>query len=135
MAHARSALKFALDFGPLLVFFVTYKFAGLMAATAAIMAATLVSLLAQYLLERKLAAAPLLTALVVGVFGGLTLALDDATFVKLKPTIINVLFAIILFVGLVIYKRGLLKHLLGAALTLDDEAWRSLSRRWRSTTS
>ncbi|MBN8531617.1 MAG: septation protein A [Alphaproteobacteria bacterium] len=122
-------LKPALDFGPLLAFFIAYKFAGLMPATAVLIALTAVSLAATYALERKIHAAPLLSALLVSAFGGLTLWLNDEHFIKLKPTLINLLFAVVLLGG-ACFGKGLLKPLLGMALVMPDAAWRILSVRW-----
>lgn len=123
-------LKLALDFAPLAVFFVAYKTGGVMAATVAIMAATSISIAIIYLVERKLALAPLITGGVVMVMGGLTVALDDSTFIKIKPTIVNSLFATILLSGAFIWKRGLLKYVLDVAFTLTEEGWIVLSQRW-----
>lgn len=122
-------IKTALDFGPLLAFFIAYKFAGLMPATAVLMVLTAVSIAFTYAAERKLHAAPLLSAVVVGVFGGLTLWLDNEYFIKLKPTLINVIFAAVLLIG-ASFGKGLLKPLLGMALVMPDAAWKTLSVRW-----
>ncbi len=119
-----------LDLLPLAAFFVGYQLGDLMLATALIIAATLVSLGVIYHLERKLALNPLITAIVVTVFGGLTLLLNDELFIKMKPTIINCLFAAILLAGVYIYRRGLLKYVLDMALDLSDEGWCKLSARW-----
>jgi len=129
-------LKLALDFGPLVVFFLGYRFgglilpnAGLMVATGGLIAATLFSLAAEYWLERKLAVMPLITASVVTVFGGLSLYLQNDLFIKMKPTILNTLFALILLAGN-FYGKPMLKYLLGTAVNMDDEGWKKLSGRW-----
>ncbi|MYD99820.1 MAG: septation protein A, partial [Alphaproteobacteria bacterium] len=90
---APKGLRFAVDYGPLLVFFVTYYAAGIMWATAAIMAATAVMLGVSWYFERRLAPLPLVTAGLVAVFGGLTLLLADETFIKMKPTIVKAFIA------------------------------------------
>jgi intracellular septation protein len=123
-------LKLLLDFAPLGVFFLAYRLGDVMAATAALIAATAVSLLVIYAVERKIAAAPLVTGIIVAVFGGLTLLLNDEAFIKLKPTIINLLFAGTLLVGAYGLKRGFLKYLLDIAFQLTDEGWLKLSKRW-----
>ena len=72
---------------------------------------------------------PVVTAVLVVVFGGLTFWLDDPRFIKIKPTIINLLFAGVLLVGLIM-RRPLLKMLFGEAFNLTEEGWRKLSVRW-----
>lgn len=123
-------LKFTLDMAPLAAFFVGYQLGDLFIATALIMAVTLLALGIGFALERKLALNPLITGIMVTVFGGLTLALNDELFIKMKPTIVNLLFAAILLIGSLVYRRGLLKYLLEMAFTLSDAAWNTLSRRW-----
>jgi intracellular septation protein len=122
-------LRLALEAGPLLLFFVINARAGIMPATGVFMVATLVSLAICYAKERRLPTMPLVTGVFVLIFGGLTLAFDDDFFIKLKPTIVNGLFALALFAGLAL-RRNLLKILLEAALQLDDAGWRKLTWRW-----
>lgn len=126
---APSWLKPAVDYGPLVVFLLTYQLAGLLPATAALMAATLVALLLSWLVARKVALVALVTAVLVGVFGGLTLWLNDDSFIKMKPTIIYVLFAAALGAGVVL-RKPFLKSVLGEALQLDDDGWRKLTLRF-----
>jgi intracellular septation protein len=122
--------KLALDFAPLAVFFVAYKLAGVMAATVALMVATTLSIGIIYLKERTIALAPLITGGVVLVMGVLTVVLKDEQFIKIKPTIVNLLFAVILLGGVLLGKRGLLKYVLDVAFQMTDEGWRILSARW-----
>ena len=117
------------DYGPLAVFFAAYLLADLMTATAALMAATLAALALSYAVARRIPVMAVVTAAIVGVFGGLTLALQDDTFIKMKPTIVQLIFAAILFAGLAL-RRSPLKAVLGKALELDDAGWRSLSLRY-----
>ena len=124
------AVKLGLDFAPLAVFFVAFKLGGVMSATLALMAATAISIAVIYAVERKLALAPLISGGLVMVLGGLSVALHDEQFIKLKPTIVNVTFAAILLGGVVIGKRGLLKYVLDVAFQLTDRGWMILSRRW-----
>jgi len=124
------AIKLILDFAPLAVFFIAYKLFGVMVATASLLAATALCLGVIYAIERTLALAPLITGGVVAVFGTLTLVLQDEQFIKLKPTLINLLFATILLTGVYGFKRGLLHHILGLAVQLSEEGWLVLSRRW-----
>lgn len=122
-------LKPLVDFGPLVIFFVAFKMSGLMAATATLIAATIVLLAINYAITRHIALMPLVTAIIVTIFGGLTLWLDDTRFVKLKPTIVQALFAIILFGG-VLMKKPMLKYVLGEAFSMTDDGWRQLGLRY-----
>ncbi len=122
-------VKFAVDFGPLLVFFLTNARWGIFAATGAFMVAITVSLTASFALERRLAPLPLATGILVMFFGGLTLYLEDELFIKLKPTILYSLFTAILFGGLA-RGRSLIKPLLRRVFAMDDEGWRRLTLRW-----
>lgn len=121
--------KLLLDLGPLVLFFAANGFYGIVTATASFVAATAVSLTITYGIERRIAPMPLVGSLVVLIFGALTVALDDATFIKLKPTVANGFFAAVLLAGLAM-KKPILKRLFGAAIRLDDEGWRILSWRW-----
>lgn len=128
-AHARPLLKLLVELGPLLAFFLVYSRAGIYWATGVLMVATVLSLIASWSLFGRLLAMPVVTAVLVVVFGGLTFWLDDPRFIKVKPTIINLLFAGILSAGLVM-RRPLLKVLFGEAFNLTEEGWRKLSIRW-----
>jgi len=128
--HAVSpGLKLAIEAGPLVVFFVGNAKFGIFAATAAFMVAITASLVASWILERRLPPMALFTAVFVLVFGGLTLVLADELFIKLKPTIVNSLFATMLAGGLAMRKL-LLKVALGSSFRLEDEGWRRLTVRW-----
>ena len=118
-----------LDLGPLAAFFITYKYVGLIEATAALVVATLLSLVYTYIKTKKIAPMPLITGVMVTVFGGLTIWLNDEQFIKIKPTIVNLLFAAILLGGL-LFKKPLLKYALGSALQMKDAGWIKLSFRW-----
>ncbi len=122
--------KLILDFAPLAAFFIAYKLSGVMAATAVLIVATVVALSIIYAVERKIAPAPLITGIVVALFGGLTLFLKDDAFIKLKPTFINLIFAAILLMGAYGFKRGLLKPILDMAIQMTDAGWMKLSIRW-----
>lgn len=129
-AHEPKWLSPTVDYGPLIVFFVAYFLSGLLTATAALMVATAAALALSLAIRRKVPLLPLVTAAIVGVFGGLTLWLEDETFIKMKPTIIQALFAAVLLGGLAL-RRPLLKTLLGAALPpMDDAGWRRLTLRY-----
>lgn len=122
-------LKPLVDYGPLGAFFAAYLGAGLMTATGVLMAATAVVLVLSLYFERRLPVLPLVTAAVVGVFGGLTLWLKDETFIKLKPTIIQGVMAAVLFGGLAV-GRPLLKPVMGTAWRMDEAGWRRLTLRF-----
>ena len=123
------ALKFAVEFGPLVIFFAVYSFYGIFAATAVFMVTSIGSLIFSYAMTRRVAPMPLFTAVIVLVFGGLTVYLQDETFIKLKPTIINLLFAAILAGGLWL-RRNPLRVLFEAAFNLNDRGWYLLTMRW-----
>lgn len=122
-------LRLALEAGPLALFFFINSRFGLMAGTGVFMVATSVALIASWLLERRLPVMPVVGCFFVLVFGGLTLWLNDELFIKIKPTVVNLLLAVTLFIGMA-FKRNLLKVVLGAALDLKDEGWRILTVRW-----
>jgi intracellular septation protein len=117
-----------LDFGPLLLFFTAYKLFNLYVATATIMAAAVTAVGIGYWIDRKIHAVPVFTAIIVLVFGGLTLYLNNDMFIKMKPTIIYTLFSSLLLGGLY-FKQPLAKHVLGMAMSLSEEGWRGLT--WR----
>lgn len=122
-------VKPATDYGPLIVFFLAYMRFDLMVATAALMAATVVALAIALWLERRVPMMPVITAVVVGVFGGLTLWFNDEMFIKLKPTIVQGLMSAVLLGGLV-FGKALLKPVMGTAWPMDDVGWRRLTLRF-----
>jgi intracellular septation protein len=122
-------LKLVFDFGPLLLFFLVNALYGILAATAIFMAATVAALIGSRLAHGRFAPMPLITGGFVLVFGGLTLYLQDETFIKVKPTVIYLLLAGVLVAGL-LAGRPLLKLLMGEAFDLTDEGWRKLTYRW-----
>lgn len=121
--------KMALDLGPVLVFFITYFLAGIYWATALIMVATVVSMILSRILIGHISVALLVTTGIVVAFGGLTLWFNDPRFIKMKPTIINLIFAAILFGG-VLFGRPLLRYVLGEVIRLTDAGWRTLAIRY-----
>ncbi len=134
MAGERSSepalpMKFLIELGPLLVFFAGNAIGGIYVATAAFMAATLLSLAFARLRYHKVPAMPLVSAVVVLVFGGLTLYLQDEIFIKLKPTIVYSMFAVLLGAGLLL-RKPLLELLFGPVFSLSEEGWRKLTFRW-----
>ncbi len=122
-------LKLALELGPLGLFFVFNQRSDIFTATAVFTAATLISLAIHYALVRRLPVMPLVSGVVVVVFGGLTLVLQDELFIKLKPTIVNSLFGAVLLGGL-FFGKSLLTVVLDSVFKLTAEGWRKLTFRW-----
>ena len=117
------------DYGPLAVFFAAYLLADLMTATAALMIATVAALGVSFGIARRVPVMAVVTAVIVGIFGGLTLVLHDDTFIKMKPTIVQLIFAAVLLAGLALGRMPL-KAVMGKALDLDDDGWRKLCLRY-----
>ncbi len=132
-------LKLALEFGPLAIFFFVNSYGDrwfgvaedrrIFVATGVFIAASLLALAASRIVMNHLPRMAIVNAVVVTVFGGLTLALDDAFFIKVKPTIVNTLFGCVLLGGLY-FGRSLLALVLDSVLQLDEEGWRKLTLRW-----
>ena len=125
-----SFVKLFIDIGPLAIFFIYYKLSGnLIDAILPLMLATVVAVIISYILEKKIPIMPTLGAGIVVIFGGLTIIFDNKIFIFMKPTIINLIFAGILYGGIIL-KKPLLKYLLGSALKLEEEGWSILTQRW-----
>lgn len=118
-----------LELGPLAVFFAANWKAGIFWATGLFVAATLISLAISWVVLRRVPVMPLFTAAFVTVFGGLTLWLQDETFIKMKPTITNIAFAVMLLIGLY-FRKALLKYAFGTVFRMTDEGWRICTLRW-----
>jgi intracellular septation protein len=128
----RSLVKFITDFGPLLVFFIIYYKGGndLKTAIPPFIIATLISLLVVYFLEKKVPMVPLMSGILITFFGGLTLYFDNKIFFYMKPTIINLLFALVLLFGKYFTDKPLLKIFFQNSISLEDEGWKKLNYRW-----
>ena len=125
-----SFVKLFIDIGPLAIFFIYYKLSGdLIDAILPLMLATVVAVIISYVLEKKIPIMPTLGAGIVVIFGGLTIIFDNKIFIFMKPTIINIIFAGILYGGIIL-KKPLLKYLLGSALKLEEDGWFILTQRW-----
>ncbi|CAA0105592.1 putative intracellular septation protein A [Starkeya nomas] len=122
-------LKFALELGPLVVFFIANGRGGIYVATGAFMVATFAALAVMWIVARKIAVMPLVSAGVVLVFGTLTIVLQDDHFIKMKPTMVNALFGLALLGGLWL-RKPLLPYVLGDVFVLTDQGWRELTIRW-----
>ena len=122
-------MKPTAEYGPLGVFFLAYWKWDILTATAWLMGATVIALGIYYVFSRRVPMMPLVAAIIVGIFGGLTLWLQDETFIKIKPTIVEGMFSVILLGGL-LFKRPLLKPLMGHAWPMEDRGWYLLSFRF-----
>jgi intracellular septation protein len=122
-------VKLVLDLGPLIVFFVTFRYLGIYSATAAFMVAILAALALGYVREGKLSPMPLFTAVLVVVFGGLTLYLKNDFFIKIKLTVFYT-FAGVLLLGGLAFNRLFIKYVFAQAFDLSEEGWRKLTWRW-----
>jgi intracellular septation protein len=123
------ALKFALELGPLALFFLSYAKFGIFAATGVMMVTVLITLAVSYAMLRRIPIMPLVTAVIVTIFGSLTLLYHDETLIKIKPTVLYSLFAAALFFGQV-FNKPMLKIMFDGALHLTAEGWRKLTWRW-----
>ena len=128
----RPLIKFIAEFGPILIFFAIYLSNNndLKLAITPFIIATLVALAVIYFLEKKIAMVPLTSGILIGLFGGLTLYFDNKVFFYMKPTIINLLFAGVLFFGQYITKKNLLKMFFQNKLILKNEGWKKLNYYW-----
>ena len=129
---SRPIIKFAADFGPLLIFFTIYfnNENDLKVAIPPFIIATLIALMVIYFLEKRIPMVPLVSGILITFFGGLTLYFDNKIFFYMKPTIINILFAAVLFFGKYFTQKPLLKIFFQNAFKLEDEGWKKLSNRW-----
>ena len=128
----KAFIKFITDFGPLLIFFIFYYKSGhnLRYAIPPLVIATIISLAIIYFLEKKIPLIPLFSGILITLFGGLTLYFNNPIFLYMKPTIINILFALILIFGKFFSREPLLKKLLQHSIKLLDEGWIKLNNRW-----
>jgi len=128
----RPIIKFTADFGPLLIFFIIYlnNENDLKVAIPPFIVATLIALIVIYFLEKRIPMVPLISGILITFFGGLTLYFDNKIFFYMKPTIINILFAAVLFFGRYFTQKPLLKIFFQNAFNLEDEGWRKLTNRW-----
>jgi intracellular septation protein len=128
----KSFLKFITDFGPLLIFFTIYYKSGnnLSAAIPPLIISTLIAVAIMYFVEKKIPYVPLIGAVVISLFGGLTLYFNNPIFIYMKPTIVNLIFAAILLISNLHFNKNYLKLFLQTAFQLNDEGWKRLNFRW-----
>jgi len=128
----KSLLKFVTDIGPLVIFFLFYynNDKNLKIAIPPLIVATIVSILIVWILEKKIPMVPLLSGILITLFGGLTIYFDNPIFIYMKPTIINTLFGLTLLFGKYFTNEPILKKILGKSIPLSDEGWQILNNRW-----
>ena len=128
----KSFIKFITDFGPLLVFLFFYYNSdkNLKIAIPPFIIATIIAIAIVWLLEKKIPMVPLISGILITLFGGLTIYFDNPIFIYIKPTIINILFGLALLFGKYFTKEPILKKILGKSIMLSDEGWSILNKRW-----
>ena len=128
----KSFLKFLTDFGPLIIFFYYYYDSGknLKTAIPPFIIATILALTVMWILKKKIPKVPLLSGILVTLFGGLTIYFDNPIFIYMKPTIINILFGVALIFGKYFTNEPVLKKLMGKSISLTLEGWEVLNKRW-----
>ena len=128
----KSFLKFVTDFGPLAIFFFYYysNDKNLSVAIPPLIVATLIALSVVWFFEKKIPPMPLVSGILITFFGGLTIYFNDPIFIYIKPTIINILFALALFFGKFFTKEPILKKIMGKSIPLTDFGWELLNKRW-----
>jgi len=123
-------MKFLFDLFPVILFFIAYKFAGIYAATAVAMAATFAQIGWLWFRGRKIDTMLWVSLVIITVFGGMTLALHDETFIKWKPTVLYWAFAAVLLGGTLFFKKNLMRTLLAEQMELPEAAWKTLNWSW-----
>ena len=128
----KSFLKFATDFGPLAIFFYYYynNDKNLSVAIPPLIVATLIALVIVWFFEKRIPMMPLISGILITLFGGLTIYFNDPIFIYRKPTIINTLFGLALLFGKYFTKEPILKKIMGKSIALTDIGWELLNRRW-----
>ena len=128
----KSFLKFVTDFGPLAIFFFYYyrNDKNLEIAIPPLIVATLIALAVVWFFEKKIPPMPLVSGILITFFGGLTIYFNDPIFIYIKPTIINILFALALFFGKYFTKEPVLKKIMSKSISLTDVGWELLNKRW-----
>ena len=128
----KSFLKFLADFGPLAIFFYYYYDSGkdLKIAIPPFIIATIIALVIMWFFEKKIPKVPLLSGILITFFGGLTIYFDNPVFIYVKPTIINILFGLTLIFGKYFTEEPILKKLMGKSISLSNEGWQILNKRW-----
>lgn len=123
-------MQLLFDFFPLIIFFIAYKFAGIFVATGVLIAAVLVQVSVQWIRHRKVSSMMLISAVLVLIFGGLTLWIHDETFIKWKVTVVNWLLAAGFFASQFIGERPIVQRMMDANITLERPLWLRLNSMW-----
>ena len=128
----KSFVKFVTDFGPLAVFFFFYYNSDkdLKIAIPPFIITTLLAIIIVWVLEKKIPLVPLISGILISLFGGLTIYFDNPVFLYIKPTIINILFGLALLFGKYFTKEPILKKIMGKSIMLSDAGWYLLNKRW-----
>ena len=129
MEEKNSLTKSLIEIIPLILFFITNAKYGIIVATKVFVITTIIALIVSYLHLKKISTPLLITSFLILIFGGLTIFFKDPTFIKLKPTIVYLLFSSFLFVGLAL-KKNFLKIYLSNLIKLNDVGWNILTKRW-----
>jgi intracellular septation protein len=122
-------IKLFVEFGPIIVFLVTYKYSDILMATKLMIIVTLFCLMISYLIDRKLSVPLMLSALILIVSGSVTLLTGDPKYIKMKPTIVYLIFSVALYIG-AIKNKPIIKDVLGSVISMQEEYWISLSTRF-----
>ena len=128
----KSFIKFITDFGPLAIFLFFYYNSdkNLKTAIPPFIIATIIAIIVVWMLEKKIPMVPLIGGIFISFFGGLTIYFDNPVFIYMKPTIINILFGVALFLGKFFSDEPVLKKILGKSIKLSNECWKILNKRW-----
>jgi intracellular septation protein len=123
-------LKLLIELGPLLVFFATYKYANIFLATIWMITATAACLLVSYLVDKKISMVLLISGFILLISGSITLLTGDSMYIKMKPTLVYIIFCIILWIGARKNQKPFISYVLGSAFKMEDAYWIVLSRRF-----
>ena len=120
-------MKFFIDLLPVIIFFVVYKYSDIFYATFSAIIVSIFLAITTYLIKKKIEKMVLINTLLITILGGLTILLKDNTFIMWKPTAIYWLFALVLIVSQLLFKKNLMKEMLGKQVTLQDHGWNHIS--------
>ncbi|MDO6467235.1 septation protein A [Neptunomonas phycophila] len=124
-------MKLLLDFFPIIIFFAVYKYTDdMIIATAVLIPATILQMAYTWLKERRIEKMQLVTLILVIVFGGATVLLQDKTFIQWKPTVVNWLFGLAFLGSHFIGKKPIIERIMAANIDLPQPVWKSLSFAW-----
>ncbi len=128
----KSLVKFVTDFGPLVIFFFYYYNSdkNLKIAIPPFIISTIIALALVWILEKKIPMVPLISGVLITLFGGLTIYFNNPVFIYMKPTIINILFGLALLFGKYFTNEPILKKIMGKSIMLSDIGWQLLNKRW-----